>query len=128
MPTGRIFDFIIFSFLFALPFGHLVSKTAFFLQKKNPGEFITPVVYFIVFIMVWKFFFPFQRKGEYKDGSLGLITLIMLSLVNIAISLFTANKKIFFLFRVEDFIFLGIIFVSLFFLNQQEKILQKVFK
>src|SRR3989344_2498077 len=115
MPANRLFDFFLFSFLSVLPIG--------FLALKLWGLFL---IYSIIFLFFAKVFLPMQKRGEIKEGSLGFLVLISYSIVSLFFDIFSKIDKVLLFLSKEDFLLILIILVSLFYLNKQEKLVQKI--
>ena len=115
MPANRLFDFFLFSFLSVLPIG--------FLALKLWGLFL---IYSIIFLFFAKVFLPMQKRGEIKEGSLGFLVLISYSIVSLFFDIFSKIDKVLLFLSKEDFLLILIILVSLFYLNKQEKLIQKI--
>jgi len=115
MPANRLFDFFLFSFLSVLPIG--------FLAVKLWGLFL---IYSIIFLFFAKVFLPMQKRGEIKEGSLGFLVLISYSIVSLFFDIFSKIDKVLLFLSKEDFLLILIILVSLFYLNKQEKLIQKI--
>ena len=115
MPANRLFDFFLFSFLSVLPIG--------FLAVKLWGLFL---IYSIIFLFFAKVFLPMQKRGEIKEGSLGFLVLISYSIVSLFFDIFSKIDKVLLFLSKEDFLLILIILVSLFYLNKQEKLVQKI--
>ncbi|MDO8657734.1 MAG: prolipoprotein diacylglyceryl transferase [Candidatus Levybacteria bacterium] len=128
IPAFRLFDFFSLSFLSSVTFGLLTLKVIDITTRRfnNPFNFATSFLYLLSFIFLIKIILPVQRRGGFKDGSLGLSTLIAFSLTSFIIDIFSNTQKIYFFLGKEDFVLLGMILVSLYFLNKQEKLIQRI--
>ncbi|MBI5044516.1 MAG: prolipoprotein diacylglyceryl transferase [Candidatus Levybacteria bacterium] len=77
-PTGRIFDFFSMALLGALPFGFFGAELLRGMTDIFAGIFM-PILLFFTLIFFVKVLLPLNNRGELKDGSLGLLVLIIMS-------------------------------------------------
>jgi prolipoprotein diacylglyceryltransferase len=119
LPLGRIFDFFALSFFSALPVGVF---GAFFLSDslRFTESIFLPILYLILFIFLVRVVFPKLLQGSLKNGSIGLIVLILFSLIWVLTSMVRDRPGIFGFVTIED-VLAGITFlVSAFVLIRQE--------
>lgn len=126
MPVGRLFDFFAVSFLSAMPVGFLgyfiLSKIKLF----SPMPLFSLISYVVLLALFIKYFLPSLSKGNFKDGTVGLLFLICFSLISITANIISEFNGFYF-FRKPENIALIIIFlssVSLFI--KQEKLFWKI--
>jgi len=111
IPIGRVFDLFTMSFIGILPIGLLIN--IIFLRGREPVIlniiFVSSIIIFFIFN---RLIFPFSSKGEIKDGSLGLIFILILSFIYFTSKLFLDIKKFSFL-SPENIFILIVFFTSL---------------
>jgi hypothetical protein len=116
--VGRLFDLFTMAFIGVFPIGFLFY--IFLMQGKETMLqniiFIASVIILFVFT---KILFPFSSKGEIKDGSLGLIFILILSFVYFTGGLFLDAKNFSFL-GLENVFVLITFFASLILIINQE--------
>jgi hypothetical protein len=81
LPVGRFFDFFILSFSVTFPFGSLGNAL---LSGRN-NLYFSGLIFFIYLalsIIFLKLVFPYTQKNVLKEGSLGILYLISLSVVS----------------------------------------------
>lgn len=127
MPTGRIFDFFSFSALLSASFGYLIVSIWQILNKKNDFLVLADfAVYLILLMLIIRFVLPVQRKGDFKDGSMGFFILFLFSISLLITDLFSKTEKIILLFSKEAFIYAAVFILFLYLFNKQEKLLQRI--
>jgi len=125
-PTSRIFDFFAMSLIFVLPFGFL--SYMILSSSLTIGAFIRLILYVFIFICFNFYLYPKSIQLEIKEGTKSILFLIFFSLISLlgnavdnpGIAPFLSNK--------ENFLLLGILFVSLMLLLKQEIIGRISFK
>ena len=122
LPFGKFFDFFALSLFCTMPAGLFLEFIAI---KKTPASFIVLMVACIAvifFILCLKRF----QKGNLKEGSTGLLSLLCISLAVFIAGFVGKTDKIFFFLNKDDFLLIGIFLVSLISLFRQEKIFEKI--
>lgn len=118
IQIGRIFDLFTMAFLAVLPIGLLFN--IIHLQGKEPAiqnvVFISSIIIFVVFA---KLIYPYSSKGEIKDGSLGLIFMLILSFIYFIFGLLLDIRNFSFL-SPEHLFILSVFFISLILIINQE--------
>jgi hypothetical protein len=114
LPLRRLLDFLAFSFAGCLPLWYLLNA---FLVRGNEVVFYvsTGVFYGGVFLFFWKFLLPRLLSNRLKEGVLSCIFLFIYSFVTLAWSLIKKIQSGSFRFNGEDFLLIGMCFVSLIF-------------
>lgn len=128
IPKGRLFDFSSIAFLGAGAFGFLILILIHIISDKfkNNLEFLIPFAYFVFFIVFLKVLLPIQKRGEFKEGTLGFLFLSFFSVNTFLVNLWSKKKTVFFIFGAED-IFLILLFIgSIILIIRQEKLLSKI--
>ncbi len=124
LPVARLFDFFSFSLLAVLPFSTFV--TFLFAQNKaRLVELIIFLLYAIIFLIFIFFFLPRYRKATIKEGSLGQFALLFICIVALTAEFLQKNVKIFSIFTLESFLFIGMILVIGFYILKREKIIAR---
>jgi len=122
IPVGRLFDLFSMSFIGVFPIGLLIN--ILIQQGREPVIinvlFVSSIIIFFVFS---KLIFPFSSKGEIKDGSLGLIFILILSFIYFTAKLFINIKS--FSFLSAENIFILVVFFSSFVLILNQEIMNK---
>ncbi len=124
IPVGRIFDFFSISFLAALPIGTLGYFWLSGEKLLRPSPIALIFIYIILFFIFFKFLFGLIQKGKLKDGTVGLLFLISLSLISIIFSIIDKFKGFLFLKDPENLIFLGMFLIPLVLLVKHEKLIR----
>lgn len=125
LPAVRLFDFFAFSLVAVLPFVSFITFL-FAHSKARMTYLIIFILYAIVFLFFCFFFLPKYRKATIKEGSLGLFALFFVCIVSIVSEFLQKNSKLFSVFTIESFLFIGMIVVIGFFLLKREKIIAPV--
>lgn len=118
MPSGKIFDLFIMSFIYVMPLGFLLN----FIILLGKTTVFFNILFFVtvfIFLLFAKIIFPFSSKGEIKDGSLGLIFLSLFAFSYFMIRLFLDIKNFSFV-SIENIMLLFLIFSPLIILINQE--------
>ncbi len=118
LPTGKIFDLVIMSFIGVLPVGFILT----YLILLGKTTIFFNVFFFIslfLLILFAKILYPFSIKGEIKDGSLGFIFTAIFSFLYFLTNLFLNIKSFSFLDFQNLFVFI-VLFSSLILLINQE--------
>lgn len=118
-PTGRIIDFFSMAFLGALPFGYFGSQLLTGMQDKFIGIFM-PLIFFVTLIFFIKVLFPFYTRGEIKDGSLGLVFLLIFSFTTLLAKGVHTTTEFSGLLQLDVILLLLIFFGALGFLVKRE--------
>lgn len=121
LPKVRLFDVFSLSFVFALSLSFFVD---FFLRQKIilSLDLAVPAIYLVFFIASTRLFL----KAKLKDGSLGIVFMLIFSLVLFAAGRIKAQNLL--LLNGEDFILIEMFLLSLVFLLKQENLLAKAKK
>ena len=118
-PIGRIIDFSLYALLAGLSVGLLLNQI--FLLVFNVVRIdlsvIIPILYIGVFIFFTSYLLKQQRKGQLKDGTIGLLFLITYSIFSFVSHLLQKNSHMF--FEREDILLLMIVIVASFFIIKQ---------
>lgn len=127
LPAGRIFDFFCFSGLVSASFGYLIAGIWNLLNKRiDFSVFADFAVYFILLLLIIRFVLPVQRRGDFKDSSMGFLILFLFSLTLLITDIFSETEKVLFSFSKETFIYAAVFIFFLYLFNNQEKILQRI--
>lgn len=127
VPTGRIFDFFSFSALLSASFGYLIAGIWQILNKRTDFMILADfAVYFILLLFIIRFILPVQRRGDFKDGSMGFFILSLFSLTLLITDIFNKTEKVISVFSKETFIYAFVFILFLHLFNKQEKVLQRI--
>ncbi len=118
IQVGRIFDLFIMSFSGILPIS-LFLNIIYMQGKESMIQNIMFIASIIILIIFSKFLFPYASKGEIKDGSLGLVFVLILSFIQFTFDLLLDIKNFSF-FSVEHLFILSVFFISLILIINQE--------
>lgn len=118
MPVGRLVDLFTMAFIGVLPIGLMFNIFLKF-GKEPMIQNIVFVASVIILFVFTKLIFPFSSKGEIKDGSLGLIFILILSFIYFVASLFLDIKNFSFM-TLENIFILITFFASLVLIMNQE--------
>lgn len=118
MPVGKMLDLFALSFMGVLPVGLIVN---FIMHLGKSGLFLNIIFIFslLIILLFAKIIYPFSTKGEIKDGSLGLTFGLVFSFLYFMTKLFL-NIKDFAFLNLENILILGVLFLSLILLVNQE--------
>lgn len=122
LPVGRILDFFALSFLVSLPFGFL----GYFVltNGKSIEALILSVAYIIVSFVFVKYFYQLLMRGFFKDGSLAFLVFIFFGVISLASEIILKFSNLLFLRQIENYLYLLLILLSVYFLVRQEKIIR----
>lgn len=118
LPFARVFDFFSLSFLCSLWVFFSIQQIILLVEKKpvDPVAFIYPIIYLILFLVfVW-----FFVREKLRDGTAGLVTLIVFSFVSLFQNLMTRVGKAS-LVTPEDIIYIFLFLSSLILLIKEER-------
>ncbi len=126
LPRGRIIDGFSVAFLTSLLVGLTISRVADVIKKRPipiPSIIVTTLIFlfFIFFVVV---LLPRQRRGELKDGTLGLLFLLSFSVSIVLFDILQKADKIFYFLGKEGIIGLCMFFASLILLVKHERIIK----
>lgn len=119
-PTGRIFDFFAMAFLGSLPFGFLGAQILSGMQDLFVGIFM-PILFIITLLFFVKVLLPLNIRGEIKDGSLGLLFLLVFSFTLFLARVVHERNDIRVLLQVDTMLLLVVFIGALVVLVIQEK-------
>lgn len=119
----RLFDFFNTSLLFSLSFGYVLRSVVLFSQKKHFAilEVIIPILLIILAGIYLFFLLPKHRRGEMKDGHIGLIFLSCFSGALFIIDVITKGPKLFRFIGLEGVISLIVLIITTSLLLKREK-------
>jgi prolipoprotein diacylglyceryltransferase len=119
LPVGRILDFFIISFFCALPFGFIgnvfLNGTVTLLES-----IFLPVLYAILFLIIYKVFFPKLLQNNLQSGSIGTLGLVLFGLISFLTSMVQNKMGLIWFIGIPEVLAAGIFFTSLYFLVRQE--------
>ncbi len=118
MPTGKILDLFVLSFMGVMPLGFIGNLLISF-GKVSLFSNIIFILSIIVLLLFAKLIYPFSSKGEIRDGTLGLIYSAVFSFLYFLTKLFLDIAHFSFL-NVENILILVVLFSSLILLVNQE--------
>src|SRR3989344_4236612 len=124
LPLGRIFDYFSISTLCSLPIGYLGY---FILSGKTLMSFVPVFIvlsYVVLVYVFFKFLYRYIQKGVIKDGSAGLIFLVLFSSVSLIANIFLSFKNMIFLKDPNNFLLSLTLLVSLVLFIRQERIIR----
>ncbi len=118
MPIGRIFDIFILSLSVVLPIGILgtILLTGF---KNALSLGLLFLINLIISIILFKIIWPYSQKNNLKEGSLGIIFLTALSLINYLFNIITNWGRVV-LFSKDNLLWVIILMASIVFIVKQE--------
>ena len=126
LPGGKLFDLFALSFVSVMPFGFIGT---FLITLGKTGKLfdLTFLFSLLIFFLLAKIIYPFSIRGEIKDGSLGLIFILVFSSVYFVLKLFLNINNFQFLSPENLVLFLTIIVSILVLLNREimDKFLSK---
>lgn len=124
-PTAKFFDFFSFSLLAGLSVGFFLHALFFSIQTRgisSSADSITAVLFFVLFLFFKQVFYPLQRRGEFADGSLGLLFFMSYAVIMFLSVLLQKADRVFFFFHKEDFLLIPLFFICLGFFIYTEKL------
>ena len=116
-PEGRIFDFFIIAFLIAIFLGYLTTVVITYIVTKQIVVF--PLIRAILSFILFFFASNAVKKPSVKEGSVGLISIFLLSICFIISYFFNFQTQLI-LFVKESTIWVITFFLTLLFLLKQD--------
>lgn len=110
--TERLFDFFTTSLLFSLSFGYSIRDIVLLLQKKHiqwPELAVVGILIVLSFFYLF-LFIPKHKRGEMKDGHIGLIFLLCFSVCIFMLDTLSKAQKLFHFIGVEGVVSLLVFF------------------
>lgn len=118
MPVGRIFDIFILSLSTVLPIS--ILGTILLTGFKNTLSFgILFLIYLIISIISFKIVWPYSQKNNLREGSLGIIFLTILSLINYLFNIIVSWGRVE-LFNKDNLLWIIILIISIAAIVKQE--------
>lgn len=118
-PVGRILDFYVISLFAALPLGYLGV-----MFEKGSLTFLEsiflPILYAMLFLVMYKVFFPKLLQNNLQQGSIGTLGLILFSLISFLTSMVQNKMGLIWFIGISEVLSAAIFFTSLYFLVRQE--------
>lgn len=118
VPVGRLFDLFTMSFIGVFPIGMLFYAFSK-LGKESVMENVVFVSSILILFVFTKLIFPFSSRGEIKDGSLGLIFILILSFIYFTGNLFLDIKNFSFLASQNIFVLITFFGTVVLIINQE---------
>lgn len=119
-PTGRIVDFFSMALLGALPFGFLGGEMLNGMHDLFAGIFM-PILLLCTLFFFIKVLLPLNNRGEIKDGSLGLLVLIIMSFTLFLTKIVHEKNDLSVLLQVDTILLVIVFLVTLTLLILQER-------
>ncbi len=123
----RLLDFFSIAFLSSLPIGFLGYFLEFHTKLIAVKPLFTLIIYTALFFLFIKFFLPKLLNGKFKDGTIGILFLILFSLTFFIESLI-GDQGLKFNLKIDNLLSLFTLIISLLFLARQEDLLEKIKK
>ena len=122
LPTERIFDFFAFSLFSAVPFA------LFILVITNKKIQISALAWGVIFFSIILFLSLLHifKKQFLKEGSLGLLSLLGISLITFLFGFFGKTEQIIFFLNKDDFLLFAIFITCLTIFVRQENLIKKI--
>lgn len=118
-PIERILDFFVISLFSALPLGYIGT-----MFEKGSLTFLEsiflPALYFILFLIMYKVFFPRLLQNNLQPGSIGTLGLILFSLISFLTSMVQNKMGLIWFIGIPEVLAAVIFFTSLYFLVRKE--------
>jgi prolipoprotein diacylglyceryltransferase len=118
-PVGRILDFVVISLFAALPLGYIAvvfeKRTMTFLES-----IFLPILYGLLFLIMYKVFFPRLIQNNLQPGSIGTLGLILFSLISFLTSMVQNKMGLIWFIGITEVLSAAIFFTALYFLVRQE--------
>ena len=114
LPVGRFFDFFSFSFLLSSTGGLLIEEVVRLLGKKTfvLSNMVSPILFTILSLVFIFFLLPMHKRGELKEGSLGLLFLLSFSVLFLIAETLSVSQKLFFDLTPESLLVIPILIAS----------------
>lgn len=118
VPVGRIFDIFVLGFLSAFACGAVIAFILqwIFLKKIFIISFIAAIVIIsLTYLFIW-----FFTRGNFKDGSIGMVALVLLGIIELLTNTLSRGLRHILAISVEDILLLVIVifFLSLFIVRE----------
>lgn len=123
LPLSRFLDIFVLSFIGTLPFGFTLLGLLSLSQRQPYGEsFIIAAIFAIIFFSLRRTFL----HGKWKDGSIGLLLLVIFSLCMLGTHLGVLRGKLTYYFYYSDIVPILLGIISFGFLAKQERIIKRI--